>query len=255
MIVLKSDQEIEAIHAACRIVSEVLELVGAHIRPGIRTVDLDRMAEEHIVAQGARPAFKGFRGYPKSICVSIDREVVHGIPGQRRLCEGELASIDVGVEKAGYYGDGAMTFCVGHVPQEKVHLARATCEALSRGIAKATVGNRLSDISWAIQEYIEDHGYSVVRALVGHGIGTQMHEAPQIPNFGRPGTGPVLKPGMALAIEPMVNAGGYEVETLDDDWTVVTRDGLPSAHFEHTVAVTENGPRVLTKFTTNGLCW
>jgi len=148
-----------------------------------------------------------------------------------------------------------MTFCVGHVSQEKVRLARTTCEALALGIAKAKAGNRLSDISWAIQEYIESHGYSVVRALVGHGIGTQMHEAPQIPNFGKPGTGPVLKPGMALAIEPMVNAGGYEVETLDDAWTVVTRDGSPSAHFEHTVAVTENGPRVLTEFATSGLCW
>ena len=248
MIVLKSEKEIEAIRNSCRIVSQTLKVIGQKIGPGVKTGELNDLAEEYIVGCGARPAFKGFHGFPSSICVSIDHQVVHGIPGKTRLREGQLVSIDVGVEKAGYYGDSAVTFCVGSVSKEKRHLAKVTLEALQKGIDTARKGNRLSDISWAIQHHVENHGYSVVRALVGHGIGKNMHEEPQVPNFGRPGSGPVLKHGMTLAIEPMVNAGGMEVKTLDDNWTVVTVDGSPSAHFEHTVAITHQGPLILTEY-------
>lgn len=254
MIVLKSEKEIEAIRESCRIVSQTLKLMGQNIRPGVRTKDLNAMAEKFIVSCGGRPAFKGFHGFPCAICVSVENEVVHGIPGEQRLREGQLVSIDVGVEKAGYYGDSAMTFCVGSVSREKKDLVTVTREALNEGIAQANEGNRLSDVSWAIQRYVESHGYSVVRTLVGHGIGKEMHEEPQVPNFGRPGSGPRLKSGMALAIEPMVNAGGAEVETLDDNWTVVTKDGSPSAHFEHTVAITRDGPRILTEFAKKAVC-
>ena len=254
MIVLKSDKEIEAIHESCRIVSQTLKLIAKSIHPGIKTGDLNSKAEDYMIRRGGRPAFKGFQGFPCSICVSIDDEVVHGIPGERILQEGQLVSIDVGVEKAGYYGDSAATFSVGRVSQEKKKLVTVTQEALKKGIAKAREGNRLSDISWAIQQHVESHGYSVVRALVGHGIGKEMHEEPQIPNFGQPGSGPLLKSGMILAIEPMVNAGGYEVETLNDNWTVVTQDASPSAHFEHTVAITPEGPLVLTEFPLEVVC-
>jgi methionyl aminopeptidase len=247
MIVLKSEKEIESIHESCHIVFRTLKLIQQNIRPGITTQDLNTMAEEFIIQCGGRPAFKGFHGFPSSICVSIDNEVVHGIPGKRKVKEGQLVSVDVGVEKAGYYGDGAETFCMGRVSEEKRDLATVTREALYEGISQAREGNRLSDISSSIQRFVESHGYSVVRALVGHGIGKEMHEEPQVPNFGNPGSGPVLKVGMTLAIEPMVNAGGSEVETKNDNWTVVTKDGSPSAHFEHTIAITRKGPRILTK--------
>ena len=254
MIVLKTDKEIKAISESCRIVSETLKLIGRSIRPGMETRVLNTIAEEYIVVQGGRPAFKGFHGYPSSICVSIDHQVVHGIPGEEKVKEGQLVSIDVGVEKGGYYGDSAVTFCVGRVPPEKRKLAVVTREALHKGIEMARDGNRLSDISWAIQDHVEHHGYSVVRALVGHGIGQHMHEEPQVPNFGNPGSGPLLKCGMTLAIEPMVNTGGFEVRTLEDDWTVITADGSPSAHFEHTVAITSDGPRILTEFPRDIAC-
>ena len=254
MIVLKSEKEIESIHESCRIVHETLELIRENICPGVTTGDLNEMAERFIIERGGRPAFKGFHGFPSSICTSIDDEVVHGIPGRRRLREGQLVSVDVGVEKAGYYGDGAETFCVGRVSQEKRDLLTVTREALYEGIVQAKEGNRLSDISWAIQSYVERHGYSVVRALVGHGIGKEMHEEPQVPNFGQPGSGPLLKVGMTLAIEPMVNAGQGDVETQDDNWTVVTKDGSPSAHFEHTVAVTRRGPYILTNSGKEVIC-
>jgi len=254
MIVLKTEKEIEAIRESCRIVSGTLKLIGRSLRPGMKTRELNRIAETFIVNQGGRPAFKGFHGYPSSICVSIDDQVVHGIPGDRRIEDGQLVSVDVGVEKEGYYGDSAMTFCVGTVSPEKKRLATVTREALYKGIDKARDGKRLSDISWAVQEHVEHHGCSVVRALVGHGIGKQMHEEPQVPNFGRPGSGPLLKCGMALAIVPMVNIGGYDVRTLDDSWTVVTADGSPSAHFEHTVAITPDGPVILTDFSQDVTC-
>lgn len=254
MIVLKSEKEIESIRESCLIVSQTLKRIGRTIRPGMTTGDLNTMAENFILSRGGRPAFKGFHGFPCSICVSIDEEVVHGIPGERRLEEGQLVSVDVGVEKAGYYGDGAVTFCVGSVSRQKRDLVSVTVKALCEGIAEAREGNRLSDVSWAIQHYVESHGCSVVRDLVGHGIGKKMHEEPQVPNFGRPGCGPLLKKGMVLAIEPMVNAGGSEVEIRDDNWTVVTKDRSPSAHFEHTVAVTAAGPRVLTEFSVEAPC-
>ncbi|MFQ6092568.1 MAG: type I methionyl aminopeptidase [bacterium] len=254
MIVLKSEEEIESIRECCRIVSQTLKLIGENIRAGTKTKDLNAMAEKFIVSEGGRPAFKGFRGFPCAICVSVDDEVVHGIPGERRLQEGQLVSVDVGVKKAGYYGDSAVTFCVGRVSQEKRDLVTVTREALYEGIAQVSEGNRLSNVSWAIQRYVERHGYAVVRALVGHGIGKKMHEEPQVPNFGEPGSGPLLKRGMVLAIEPMVNAGGTEVETRNDDWTVVTKDGSPSAHFEHTVAITGEGPLILTEFAREVLC-
>lgn len=247
MIVLKSEKEVESIHESCHIVFRTLRLIERNIRPGVTTGDLNTMAEAFIIQCGGRPAFKGFHGFPSSICVSIDDEVVHGIPRDRKIQEGQLISVDVGVEKAGYYGDGAETFSVGSVSQEKRNLVAVTRKALHEGISQAREGNRLSDISWSIQRYVEEHGYSVVRALVGHGIGKEMHEEPQVPNFGRPGSGPVLKAGMTLAIEPMVNAGGFEVETEDDNWTVVTKDGSPSAHFEHTIVITSEGPHILTE--------
>ncbi|UCE18163.1 MAG: type I methionyl aminopeptidase [Gemmatimonadota bacterium] len=246
MIVLKSEKEIESIHESCHIVYRTLKLIEQNVHPGVTSQDLNTMAEEFIIQCGGRPAFKGFHGFPASICVSIDDEVVHGIPGNRKLQEGQIVSIDVGVEKAGYYGDGAETFCVEPVSQEKSELLTVTRDALFEGISQAREGNRLSDISWSIQSFVERHGYSVVRALVGHGIGKAMHEEPQVPNFGSPGSGPVLKAGMTLAIEPMVNAGGFEVETQDDNWTVVTKDGSASAHFEHTIVITREGPRILT---------
>lgn len=247
MIRIKSEREIEAIRESCRLVSLTLRLVVENIRPGVTTELLDRIVEDFIKSMGARSAFKGFRGFPANICVSIDEEVVHGIPGKRRLSPGELVSVDVGVEKNGYYGDAAATLSAGDLPDEKKRLVLTTKEALYKGIEKAVEGNRLFDISHAIQNHVESMGYSVVRDLVGHGIGREMHEEPQVPNFGQAGCGPRLKRGMVLAIEPMVSAGGHEVRTLDDNWTVVTLDGSPAAHFEHTVAITQAGPDVLTE--------
>lgn len=247
MINLKTEREIEIIKANGRIVANTLELVGEKIKPGVKTKELDRWAEDFIRKEGARPAFKGYRGFPASICVSIDNEVVHGIPGHRRIEEGQVISVDVGVFKDNYYADGAFTFPVGQISDKAQRLIQITQQALKRGLEVVKEGRFLSDISYAIQYFVEKNGFSVVRDLVGHGIGMNMHEEPQIPNFGPPGQGPILKKGMVLAIEPMVNEGSFEIETREDHWTIVTKDGSLSAHFEHTVAVTENGAMILTQ--------
>lgn len=235
---------------AGRIVAEVLYLLDSKIEPGISTSELDQIAEEYIRSRGAEPAFKGYRvgsnTFPASICASIDDVVVHGIPSARKLIEGEIISIDVGTFKDGYYGDGARTFAVGVIDAAKQKLLDVTIEALQTGIKKAVVDNHLGDISAAVQQTVEQNGFSVVREMVGHGIGRQMHEDPQVHNFGSPGSGPLLKKGLVLAIEPMVNIGEYKINFKPDGWTTVTADGLPSAHFEHTVALTDNGPDILT---------
>jgi methionyl aminopeptidase len=227
-------------------VARTLDMLGREARPGVTTAELDRLAETFIRDHGGRPAFKGYRGFPASICPSVDEEVVHGMPGPRALREGEIVGIDVGVELDGWYGDAARTFPVGAVSDEAVRLLQVTREALDQGVAQARAGNRVGDISHAVQAHAEAHGFSVVRALVGHGIGREMHEAPPIPNFGPAGRGPRLMTGLVLAIEPMVNAGGPEVVTRPDGWTVATKDGRLSAHFEHTVAVGPNGPEILS---------
>lgn len=253
MVTTKSEQEIELMRECCEIVSDVIRLTGSQISPGVITEDLDRMAEEFIRSCGARPAFKGYAPssgartpFPATLCISVDDAVVHGMPSKRKLEEGEIVSIDVGVEKNGYFGDGAATFPVGKIDPEKERLMRVTRESLFRGIEQARPGNRLHDISSAIQRYVEENGFSIVRDLVGHGIGTRLHEDPPVPNFGKRGTGIKLTSGMALAIEPMVNYGGAKVKVGRDGWTVLSRDGLPSAHFEHTIVITENGPLILT---------
>ena len=247
MIILKSRHEIEKMKISNRIVVEVLEEIKKKIRVGVTTIELDRLAESVILKKGGTPAFKGYRGYPNSLCISINEQVVHGIPSNRRLKDGDLVSIDLGVYHDGYYGDAAITVGAGEITSEAKRLLDATQKALYVGIEKARAGNHLSDISNAVQMYVEREGFSVVRAFVGHGIGTSLHEEPQVPNFGEAGKGPLLKNGMVLAIEPMVNAGVSDVEVLEDDWTVVTADGSLSAHFEHTVAVTDNGVEILTK--------
>ncbi len=248
MIILKSERELELMRRAGRIVALAVQELEAAVKPGVTTGELDRLAEDLIKRHNAVPAFKGYQGFPGSICTSVNDEVVHGIPGPRKLQEGDIISIDVGVIYRGYYGDMAVTFPVGEVSQEAKRLIKVTRESLYAGVKKAYPGSRLSDISHAVQSYVEANGFAVVRDYVGHGIGQNMHEDPQIPNFGRPGFGPVLKPGMVLAIEPMVNAGTYEVRTLPtDNWTVKTVDGSLSAHFEHSVAVCEDGPEILTR--------
>ena len=247
MIILKSPAEIEKMRRAGRIVAETRQLVVEAVRPGVTTDDLDRIAERHIAELGATSNFKGYRGFPKTICASINEEVVHGIPGKRVLKEGDLVSLDFGAIWEGYHGDSAVTVFCGEPPSgEAEKLVRITEEALQAGISQIKEGNRLSDIGHAVQQVVEGAGLSVVREYVGHGIGQSMHEDPQIPNYGDPGRGPALKPGMVLAVEPMVNMGGWETRVLDDDWTVVTADGALSAHFEHTIALTESGPEVLT---------
>jgi len=233
--------------AAGRVVAQTIESLERSIIPGkTTTFELDLLAEKLLAEQGAKSSFKGYRGYPNAVCIAVDEEVVHGIPGQRVLVPGDIVGIDVGALVNGYHADSAVTVPVGEISAEARRLLRVARESLFRGIAQAKAGNRLSDISHAIQQYAERHGYSVVRDLVGHGIGTEMHEEPQVPNFGKPGRGPVLEVGMTLAVEPMVNAGNHEVETLADKWTIVTRDRKLSAHFEHTVAVGEKGPDILT---------
>jgi methionyl aminopeptidase len=244
--VVKTEEEIELMRQSARVVAETLRLLGSAIKPGITTKELDELAEQHIRLRGGLPSFKGYRGFPASICASVNSEVVHGIPGPRRLDAGDIISIDVGVLKEGYHGDGAATFAVGEISEEASRLLRTTGEALEAGIGAARDGSRVSDISRAVQGVVEAAGFSVVRDLVGHGIGQQMHEEPQIPNFVGVGQSPVLAKGMTLAIEPMVNAGAYGITVKDDAWTVVTCDGSLSAHFEHTVAVTGNGAETLT---------
>jgi methionyl aminopeptidase len=230
--------------------AKTLVLLEEKIKPGVKTKELDRLAEDFIRSQGAYPAFKGYRGFPASICISIDNEVVHGIPGERVIEEGQVISVDIGVLKDSFYADGAFTFAVGPISDQAKRLIKVTQEALERGLKFAKEGKFLSDISYAIQSFVEKNGFSVVRDLVGHGIGMNMHEEPQIPNFGPPGQGPILKKGMVLAIEPMVNVGSFEIETKKDNWTIITKDGSLSAHFEHTVAVTENGAMILTDLET-----
>ncbi len=231
---------------AGRITARALDAVSSAVRPGITTADLDAIAEDVIVKAGARPAFKGYHGFPATLCTSVNDEVVHGIPGDRVLREGEIVSVDCGAIVDGYYGDSARTFPVGQVSDEATRLLDVTRRSLEAGIARCRPGMRLYDVSAAVQEVAEAAGFSVVREYVGHGIGRSMHEDPQVPNYGKAGTGPTLRTGMVLAIEPMINAGAADVRSLDDGWTVITVDGAMSAHFEHTVAVTENGPLVLT---------
>lgn len=238
--------------AAGEIVAEVLEELREAVRPGVTTASLDRIAERRIRSRGGEPAFLGYHNFPASICSSVNEEVVHGIPGLRRLQEGDIISIDVGVLLKGYYGDAAATFPVGRVSPEAEKLITVTRLSLQQAIEAMNRGGRLSDLSHAVQSYVEMESFSVVRSYVGHGIGKQMHEEPQVPNFGLPGRGPVLRAGLVLAIEPMVNAGSWEVRVLEDQWTVVTADGRLSAHFEHTVALGENGPQVLTALGSHG---
>lgn len=247
MIELKNASQIARMRNAGRIVAETLALIREHAKPGVTTLELDRIAEKYIRSQGAIPAFKGYNGFPATLCTSVNEQVVHGIPGLRNLESGDIISIDCGALKDGYFGDAAITLPIGDVNADLQKLLKVTEESLMLGIAKVKVGNRLYDVSNAVQTHVESNGFSVVRDYVGHGIGKAMHEDPQIPNFGKPGRGPRLEVGMALAIEPMVNMGTYEVQTLKDRWTVVTRDKRPSAHFEHTVAITENGLEILTR--------
>lgn len=251
MIILKSLEEIELIRESSRIVADVLKIIGANVRPGVTTLELDKVAEDYIRSMDAEPAFKGYGWdkrnlFPTTLCTSIDSEVVHGIPSNRSLKNGDIISIDVGVKKNGYYGDGAWTFAVGEISQEKMKLLKVTEEALWKGIECAKPNNRVHDISYAIQKHVEDNGFSVVRDLVGHGIGKKLHEEPSVPNFGTKGTGPLLRNGMTLAIEPMVNAGTWQVKVVSDGWTVITADGKPSAHFEHTIAIMNNKADILT---------
>jgi len=246
MIIIKSSREIQLMREAGRIVAEALEKLREAVKPGITTGELDRLAEEVIVGNGARPLFKGYGGFPANICTSINEEVVHGIPSLRLLKPGDIISIDIGAEKNGYCGDAAITLPVGDVDEEALKLLEVTETALMKGIEQAREGNRLTDISHAIQVHAESHGFSVVREYVGHGIGRKMHEDPKVPNYGAPGRGPRLASGMVLAIEPMVNIGTYHVQVKQDGWTVITQDRKRSAHFEHTVAVSDNGPEILT---------
>jgi methionyl aminopeptidase len=246
MVILRLPEEIDKIRASSHIVAEILSILRERIAPGITTADLDRLSEELARKKGAKPAFKGYKGYPYSLCISVNSEVVHGMPSGRVLIPGDIVSLDFGVNYKGYYGDAAITVPVGQVSGEAMRLIETTEKGLYQGIKEARTGNRLGDISAAIQRSAEAEGFSVVRDFVGHGIGKSLHEEPQIPNFGVKGRGIELKSGMVLAIEPMVNEGTYKVRVLDNGWTVVTQDGKLSAHFEHSVAITENGPDILS---------
>lgn len=248
MIICKSPAELEKMHRAGLVVWDVLSSVRKRVEPGVSTMDLEKLAERRAAEHKARPAFKGYRGFPCVLCTSVNNEVVHGIPSpKRKLKNGDVISVDFGVELDGYYADAAVTVPVGQISPELAKLLRVTRDSLDRAIEKMRLGNRLSDVSHAVQSCAEGGGFSVVREFVGHGIGTVMHEDLQLPNYGEPGRGPRLQEGMTIAIEPMVNAGGPAVKVLEDQWTAVTADGSPSAHFEHTVAVTSNGPWILTR--------
>ncbi len=247
MIIRKSLAEIEQMEKAGRVVVDTLELIGEHVRPGVTTQELDELAEELIRSHGGVPTFKGYRGYPASICTSPNSMVVHGIPGPYALKDGDVLSVDVGVTLGGFVGDSAYTFAVGEISDEAQRLLDTCQAALAAGIEQARPGGHLSDIGHAVQKVTEEAGFSVVRSLVGHGVGRSMHEDPQIPNFGEPGRGALLQTGMTLAIEPMITAGGAAVYLHEDDWSISTEDGSLSAHFEHTVAVTDDGPRILTR--------
>jgi len=247
VIILKSPQEIERMKIPSRIVAEVLEILKAAAKPGVTTLALNQIAENEARRFGAKPAFKGYSGYPHALCCSLNEQVVHGMPSGRKLVEGDILSMDFGVIHGGYYGDAALTIPIGKISENAQRLLRVTEESLYEAIDAARPGNRLSDISYAVQSYVEPKGYSVVRDFVGHGIGKDLHESPQIPNFGQPGRGVRLKAGMVFAIEPMINEKGPDVRVLEDGWTAITCDGGLSAHFEHTVAVTEEGPEILTR--------
>jgi len=247
MVRIRTQREIDLINTSCQIVADTLVMLAEHVKPGVRVIDLDSKAEDFIRSRGARPAFKGYMGFPATLCVSIDDEVVHGIPSDRVLEEGQIVGIDCGAEKDGYYGDHARTFAIGSISEDKRKLVDITRESLMRGIAEAKPGNYVSDIGHAIQSYVEGFGYSVVRELVGHGIGTELHEEPQVPNYGSPKQGYKLREGMCIAIEPMINMGVKEVKTDSDGWTIRTADGADSAHFEHTIAITSNGPVILSE--------
>ena len=248
MIVLKTGRELKIMREACRISAEALKLAGNAVEPGVTTAELDRIAEKYILSQGAVPNFKNYNGYPATACISINNEVIHGIPSKKRVIQaGDIVSIDLGAKFEGYHGDNAATFACGDVSAEAKRLMDTTRESLYEGISAAVSGGRLGDIGAAIQQYVEKRGYSVVRQFVGHGIGTQLHEAPEVPNFGTQGRGIRLMPGMTLAIEPMINVGHYDVKVMPDGWTVLTKDGSLSAHFEHTIVITPDGPQIMTK--------
>ena len=249
MIIRKSPEELERMARAGRVVAETLALIGEHARPGVTTAELDELAEEFVVGQGGYPTFKGYRGYPAATCISPNSMIVHGIPGPYELGEGDILSVDVGVTLDGFVADSAYTFAIGEISQEAERLLEACQAALAAGIEQCVAGNRLSDISHAIQLATESAGFSVVRSLVGHGVGRSMHEDPQIPNYGQPGRGPQLAEGMTFAIEPMITAGGPDVVLHDDEWSISSADGSLAAHFEHTVAITADGPRILTAAT------
>ncbi|HEX2868409.1 MAG TPA: type I methionyl aminopeptidase [Ignavibacteriales bacterium] len=251
MIYIKTKKEIDYIRESCKIVAETLQLLKKYVKPGITTLELDRIADDYIQSQGGKSAFKGYSQagsvkYPGSICTSVDDEVVHGIPGGRVLQEGEIISLDCGVVKNRYFGDAALSVAVGEISAEKQRLMDVTEKSLYEGIEQAVEGNRIHDISYAVQKYVEENGYSVVRDLCGHGVGKYLHEDPSIPNFGKKGTGALLKNGMTIAIEPMVNSGKYSVRMAHDGWTILTLDASPSAHFEHTVAIDGGKPEILT---------
>jgi methionyl aminopeptidase len=245
MIILKTPEEIAVMAKASRVVAEALAVLKNAVKPGVTTDDLDRLAEAEIRARGGIPAFKGYRNYPKTLCASVNEQVVHGIPSKRVLKEGDIIGLDLGAIVGGFYGDSAVTVPVGRIDEKTATLVRVTEQSLSIAIEQATVGNRLSDISHAVQRHVEAAGFSVVTEFVGHGIGRQLHEEPQVPNYGRPGQGPRLQAGMVLAIEPMVNMGGPAVRVLEDRWTAVTVDGSLSAHFEHTIAIQPSGPALV----------
>ena len=248
MIVLKNGRELKIMREACRISAEALKLAGSAVEPGVTTAELDKIAEKYILSQGATPNFKNYNGYPATACISINNEVIHGIPSKKRVIQaGDIVSIDLGAKFDGYHGDNAATFACGDVSAEAKRLMDTTRESLYEGIAVAVSGGRLGDIGAAVQQYVEKRGYSVVRQFVGHGIGTQLHEAPEVPNFGTHGRGIRLMPGMTLAIEPMVNMGASDVKVMPDGWTVLTKDGSLSAHFEHTIVITPDGPQIMTK--------
>jgi methionyl aminopeptidase len=252
VVLIKTKKEIDYIRESCQIVAEVLQLLKRYAKVGVTTIELDKIAEDYMLSNNSRPAFKGYSqagsfDFPGSICSSVDDEVVHGIPGKRVLKDGEILSIDVGVEKNGYFGDAALSVAIGTITSDKRKLMDVTEKSLYLGIEQAFVGNRLGDVSYAVQYEVEKNGFSVVRDLCGHGCGKRLHEDPQIPNYGRRGNGVPLKNGMTLAIEPMVNMGTYKVFVAEDGWTVYTADGLPSAHFEHTIAIIDGKPEILTK--------
>ena len=248
MIVLKTGRELKVMREACRISAEALKLAGSAVEPGVTTAELDKIAEKYILSQGAKPNFKNYNGYPATACISINNEVIHGIPSKKRVIQaGDIVSIDLGACFEGYHGDNAATFACGDVSDEAKRLMDTTRESLYEGIAAAVSGGRLGDIGAAVQQYVEKRGYSVVRQFVGHGIGTKLHEAPEVPNFGTQGRGIRLMPGMTLAIEPMINIGGPDVKVMPDGWTVLTKDGSLSAHFEHTIVITPDGPQIMTK--------